>query len=45
MKAYLKNYESFKSSYLKKFLYHKEELLLANLDPGAALYEEKWSWD
>ena len=43
MKAYLKKYESFKSSYLKKFLYHKQESLLTNLDPGAALHEEKWS--
>ena len=33
MKAYLKNYERFKNSYLKKFLYHKQESLLANLDP------------
>ena len=25
MKAYLKNYKSFKNSYLKKVLYHKQE--------------------
>ena len=41
MKAYLKNYKSFKNSYLKKVLCHKQESLLAKLDPGAALYEDK----
>ena len=27
------------------FLYYKQEMFLANLDPRAAFYEGKGSWD